>query len=184
MISGLVFPMAMEEIWGVGNGFLSKHDIVVELRPTFLTPAPPELSTKAVLMNSLGLGQFTFENVPFGNYVLYIKRPGYLARPMLVTVNEASPAEIKLAPPDPAENGIFRLWGGDCNDDGLIDNVDIIMIFDLMALHVNALDSRYTSVCDLNADGFIDTKDFQIAHGNWGKNIMDYPGTEGVDPFI
>ena len=183
-ITGLVLPQAVEDIWGVGNGFLSKHDVVVELRPTFLTPAPPALSTKAVLMNNLGLGQFTFENVPFGEYVLYIKRPGYLARPMLVTVNESSPAEINLAPPNPAENGIFRLWGGDCNDDGLIDNVDIIMIFDLMTLRVNALDPRYLADCDLNADGLIDTLDFQNAYENWGKNILAYSGAEGVDPFI
>ena len=182
-VSGYVMPMAMNELFGVGGGFLLMHDVVVELRTTFLTPAPAQLSVKAELMNNLGIGQFTFENVPFGNYVLYIKRPGYLARPMLVTVDASSSAIISLAPPDVAEMGIFRLLPGDCNNDDRVDNLDIIMILDLASQRVNALDTRYVPYCDLDANGLIDMADFNMAYTNWGATVLDYSGSEGVNPL-
>ncbi|MCL2496157.1 MAG: InlB B-repeat-containing protein, partial [Clostridiales bacterium] len=166
-ITGFVWPMVTNDK-GLGESFLRKHDVVVELRSTFRTPAAAALSTKAVLVDaSEGLGKFTFENVPFGTYVLYIKRPGYLARAMMVTVSDSSPPVIELAPPSVVnpppnvrpDNGVFRLWWGDCSDDRRVDNQDIMMIMELMQLMVNAFSPLYDPACDLNADGLIDNED-------------------------
>jgi len=183
-ITGLVSPMAVNDR-GLA-GFLQRHDVVVELRPTFKTPATAALSTKAVLLNNDGLGQFTFENVPLGTYVLYIKRPGYLARPMMVIVSALDPPVIKLEPPGAADKGIFNLWWGDCNGDGRIDNEDILMVMELLNLRINAFDPLYNPACDLNADGLIDNEDILMVldPGMWNKIILDYPGASDVDVFI
>jgi len=179
-VTGFVSPMVANDR-GLGDSFLRKHDVVVELRPTFRTPAAAELSTTAKLVNTSGLGQFTFENVPFGNYVLYIKRPGYLARAMLVTVSAADTPVKTLAPPGIADNNIFNLWWGDCNGSGRVDNEDILMIMEQMNLKVNALSPLYDPACDLNADRLVDNEDILMVMENWNKIAADYPGTEGVD---
>ncbi|MCL2045120.1 MAG: dockerin type I domain-containing protein [Oscillospiraceae bacterium] len=182
-VTGRVWPMLANDIWGLGEAFVRSHDITVELRSTFLTPAPANLSTKAVLVDSSGLGEFTFENVPYGNYVLHIDRPGYLTRAMLVSVSEASPAVITLSPPGIAEGGVFRLWWGDSNDDGRIDNEDVMMILELMNLGVNANHPYYYSGCDFNSDGLIDNEDIQMVLEMWNRMLLDYPGSNGVNPF-
>jgi hypothetical protein len=180
-VKGQVMPMAVQDIWGVGDSFLPMFDVVVELRPTFLTPASPQLSTKAVLMNTSGVGEFILENVPFGVYVLYIKRPGYLARPMMVTVSASSTDPIILAPPDPLEMGIFVLWPGDVNNDGKIDPEDANLVTELLG--VNVFDPRYDPSCDFNADGIIDPDDLNKTIDYNNKIVTDYSGAGGVDPF-
>ena len=182
-LTGFVWPMVVDDL-DLGDDFIKQHDIVVELRPTFLTPASSELSTKAVLKNDDGLGEFTIEDVPPGDYVLYIKRPGYLARAMPVTVNASSPAVIELSPPfGSVDNGVFNLWGGDCNDDLMIESKDTMMILELMAEGVDVFDPRYNAACDFNADGMIEGKDIMIVYERWNLIIWDYPGAENVDIF-
>ena len=182
-VKGQVWPMLTDDIWSIGKSFIESHDVVVELRPTFLTPAHPDLSTKAVLLDSTGLGEFTFEYVPYGNYVLHIRRPGYLVRSMLVTVSENDANIITLSPPALNENGVFRLWWGDSNDDGRIDNEDVMMILELMDLSVNANHPYYYAGCDFNGDGLIDNEDIQMVLEMWNRMLLDYSGTNGVDPF-
>ena len=182
-VTGQVWPMLADDIWEVGDDFVASHDITVELRTTFLTPAPTELSTKSVLLNSAGLGEFTFEGVPAGDYILYISRPGYLTRAMPVTIPEPSYTTVTLSPPGTVDDGIFNLWWGDCNDDGRVDNDDILMILELMNMNVDAFHEFYNSACDMNGDGLIDNEDIQMVLEMWDVNILMYPGAEDIDPF-
>ena len=179
-VTGQVFPMAAFD-WGYGNSFLALHDVVVELRSTFLTPAPSELSTKAVLQGYSGYGSFTFENVPYGDYILYIERPGYLTRAMPVTINQSV---VTLTSPGASENGVFRLWWGDSNGDLTIESKDYMMIMALVEENVAYPDPRYNAACDLNADRLINNSDLiMLLFDYWDMNIWDYPGAEGVDVF-
>jgi len=185
-VTGKVWPM-VDEHWGLGDTFLRKHDITVELRETFLTPAGASLKTKAVLIpNSTpkaGIGEFTINNVPFGTYVLYIKRAGFLVRTMMVTVSPSSPDMITLTPPGAADAGIFNLWWGDCNDDYRIDNEDILMILELLGMGINANDGLYNPACDMNGDGRCDNADILMVLENWNKFVSQYPGAAGVNFF-
>ena len=183
-VTGLVWPQESND-QGLGITFLQKHDIVVELRPTFTTAADPALRTVAVLAPNAGAdrGRFTIENVPFGSYVLTIKRPGFLVRAMNVTISPSDPDMITLAPPGTADNGVFNLWWGDCNDDFRIDNEDIMMILELMELDVNATHTLYNANCDMNADGLIDNEDIMMVIERWNRYASEYPGAENVNFF-
>ena len=176
-VSGYVAPMVTNSIV---PGFLGLHDIVVELRATFKTPAAAGLSTKAVQVTTSGIGQFTFEGVPYGNYVLYISRPGYLVRAMNVTVSPGSQT-VFFSPPGTEDGGVFNLWYGDCNGDKRVDNEDVLMIIRLMDLGVVAGDPKYNAACDLNADGLINNTDIMMAFNNWNKDISMYPGAGDVN---
>ncbi|MCL2124592.1 MAG: dockerin type I domain-containing protein [Oscillospiraceae bacterium] len=181
-VTGKVWPMATDDL-GLGSSFLQKHDVTVELRATFLTPAASSLSVRAVLAGDDGLGEFTFENVPPGEYVLYIKRPGYIARAMPVTIANTTGSKYALSPPGDEDMGVFRLWWGDCNDDLCVDGRDVMMIMELLAEGVDAFDARYNAACDMNADGVIDGRDTMMVYEMWNKIIWDYPGAESVDVF-
>jgi len=184
-VHGRVWPIVTRDL-DIGDSFLRKHDIVVELRPTFNTPAAPGLSITANLMpNSIwdDIGEFTFNNVPPGDYVLYIKRPGFLVRPMNVTI-PATTSVHELRPPGTAENGIFELWWGDCNDDMRIDNADVQMILELMSVRANALNSYYVPDCDLNVDGLIDNADIQAVLEMWNRYVLQYPGAGNVNIYV
>jgi len=180
-VKGQVWPMASEDIWNIGDSFMKAHDVVVELRSTFNTPAPASLSVTAVLKDDTGLGEFTFTEVPDGDYVLYISRPGYLTRSMKVTVDGPVGSTINLVPPGTAENGIFKLWWGDCTDDLRVDNDDILMILELIDNNVNAFSPLYNAACDMNADGLIDNEDILMVLENWNKFARMYPGAGDVN---
>ena len=182
-VTGKVWPMLSDDIWGIGDDFVNGHAVAVELRSTFLTPAPSNLSTTTVLLDSTGLGEFTFTDVPSGDYILYIKRPGYLTRAMPVTISAASSDTITLSPPGDKDKGIFNLWWGDCNDDWRVDNDDVMMILELMGLGVNANHAYYNPACDMNGDGLIDNEDIQMVLEMWDVNILQYPGAEDINPF-
>jgi len=182
-VTGLVWPMVVDDL-GIGPDFLRLHDIVVELRPSFNRPAAPGLSTAAIVLpNSAvdGIGRFTINNVPYGDYLLTIKRPGYLVRCMEVRITATSPLVVNLAPPptDPNDAGVFRLWWGDCNNDFRIDGLDVSMMAAL--INLNALHPSYTPHCDLNADGQINGLDITMISGNWNKNARQYAGAELVN---
>ena len=184
-LHGYVWPM-VDDFWGLGSFFVEQHDIAVELRPAFNTPPEAGLSTISVEAASSGipgLGEFTIEDVPFGTYVLYIKRPGYLARAMMVTVSDTDPDIIELGPPGSTDNGIFNLWWGDCNGDLWVNNEDAMMVLELSNLGVNAFDPLYNAACDLNGDAFIDNEDILMVIEHYGCFVGDYAGTQGVDFF-
>jgi fimbrial isopeptide formation D2 family protein len=177
-VHGFVWPMASVEL---RPGFLEKHEIVVELRTAFRTPAASNLTTRAVLINSTGDGEFTIGNVPFGTYILYIKRPGYLVRCMMVTVTASSPDMIQLVPPNTnGDNGVFNLLWGDCNGDYAVDNLDMMMVLGQMETDISANDTAYIAACDMNADGRPDNSDIMMVLGSWGRNIREYAGGENV----
>lgn len=146
-----------------------------------MEPADPELNTVAVLADNSGLGKFTIENVPFGNYVLYIKRPGYLARAMNITVSPSDPDVIELASLGDNENGVFKLWYGDCNDDWVVDNLDVMMVTEQMDMGVNAYHPKYSPACDMNGDALVDNLDVMMIIEHWDWCILDYPGADEVD---
>jgi hypothetical protein len=165
-------------------GFLAKHDVVVELRQTFLTPAPANLSTKAVLQSSDGLGKFTFEGVPYGTYILYIKRPGYLTRALQVTISASDPQIVTLVPPGTADGGVFNLWWGDVDGDLRVDNSDALVIMTLMSNGVSAYHYLYSAAADLDADGRPDNSDILLVINMWGKTVRNYPGAQYIDFYI
>ncbi|MCL2045119.1 MAG: Ig-like domain-containing protein [Oscillospiraceae bacterium] len=181
-VTGIVWPQEFNDMQ-LGQSFLDKHNIVVELRATFRTAADPALRTVAVLIPGTPTGRFTIENVPFGNYVLTIKRPGFLIRAMNVTISPSDPDLKTLTSPGTAENGIFNLWWGDCNDDFRIDNEDIMMVLELMELGVNATHQFYNPHCDMNADALIDNEDIMMILERWNRYASEYPGAETVDFF-
>ena len=184
-VRGFVWPMVDDDL-DLGGAFLARHDIVVELRPTFLTPAGEGLSVISVLVpnsSRAGLGEFVIENVPFGDYVLTIKRPGYLVRAMKVSVSAADPDVIALAPPGTDDDGVFNLWWGDCNDDFRIDNEDVMMIMELMNIGVGANHPLYNAACDFNADGRCDNEDIMMVLERWNRHVGEYAGAGDVDFF-
>jgi hypothetical protein len=182
-VHGYVWPMVIQDL-GIGSSFLALHEITVELRSTFSIPANAGLCATVIEVESspiAGLGEFTIENIPLETYVLYIKRPGYLTRCMMVTVVDSDPDIIELEPPGVEDDGVFNLWWGDCNGDLSVNNNDAMMIFALMALDVDAFDPLYDAACDLNGDGRIDGLDMMMVFERSGYGVKDYAGTEGVD---
>ena len=182
-VHGFVWPIVTDD-FGYGEDFVKKHNIIVELRATFNTEAEPGLSTIATItINSENddIGEFTIENVPFGTYVLYISRPGYLVRTMIVTISKDEPDIFELKPPaeDPESITVFTLWWGDCNGDGRVDGRDTAMITELLNKDKNS--SEYEPACDLNADGRIDGRDSALITANINKNAKQYAGAGEVN---
>jgi len=188
-IHGYVWPIATNE---VVPGFLQMHDIVVELREKYYEPALPGMSTTAVIYDAINAeGEFTIENVPLGTYVLVIKRPGYLVRALEITVSKTDNDIIELVPPPPTgqydplpftDNGVFKLWCGDCDGDNRVDNSDSVLIMELSNANVSVhnLSQFYNPACDLNADGYIDDVDFQMVFLVWDRYIREYAGSEDM----
>jgi len=179
-VTGFVYPMVTDDR-GLGEDFLHKHDITVELRATFQTPAPAGLSTQAVWTGTEDMGMFTITNVPYGEYLLYIKRPGYLTRCMPVTISANDPKTVALAPPNGAT--AFELWAGDVNADWEVNGLDLSIVLHSIDLQINAQSPDYNPSCDFNADGFINDLDMTIATDNLDKTVLQYPGAENVDPY-
>jgi len=180
-VKGLVSPLVTRDVFGIGDSFMKAHEVVVELRSTFNTPAPASLRTVATLKDNTGLGEFTFTDVPDGDYVLWIHRPGYLTRAMKVTISGAAGSTITLAPPGTTEGGVFRLWYGDSTDDLKVDNDDILMILEMIDNGVNAFSPLYKAACDLNADGLIDFNDILMVLDHWNDTARMYPGAGDVN---
>jgi len=184
-VHGLVWPLAIED-YNQGGTFVAKHNVVVELRETFRTPAGPDLRVVATLVPNSprrGLGEFTIEGVPFGDYVLTIKRPGYLIRCMKVTIARSDPDMIELEPPGPEDEGVFNLWWGDVDDSLRIDAADISLILQQINLGINLYDPRYLPECDLDANGRSDAADISLILGNLNKHVYLYAGGVDVDYF-
>ena len=177
-IYGLVNPIVGANLV---PGFMDMHAITVELRPTFRTAASPDLITTAYV-NSLGLGEFKFEKIPFGDYVLVISRPGFLVRCMNITI---SPSDLDMRvfePPNTQnENGIFELWGGDCNGDMRIDNEDQLLVQYYMNRGTSAYSSDYDPAADIITDGVIDNEDLMRIMANWNLDASMYAGANSVN---
>jgi len=182
-VTGYVWPIAVRD-WGLGETFLRKHDITVELRPTFRTDAAPGLTTTAKTMfgsEVTNIGEFRIENVPYGNYVLAIHRAGYLIRCMNVTISSTDTNPVALKPPPSTDNegDVFRLWWGDSTGNMRIDSLDIMMITEASGISAN--NPNYNPACDLNADGIINSLDIMMAVENADKYSRQYPGAGNVN---
>jgi len=177
-VHGYVWPMVTQDCI---PGFAEQHGIVVELRETFQTPAAPGLSAAATQTDSDGNGEFVIEDVPPGDYVLVIERPGCLARCMNVTISSSGPDVIELEPPDtdPMDSGVFVLWWGDCDGNLTIDDDDLLMLQGLWNVSANSL--NYDPACDLDGNGRIDNSDALMLMMRYGYSTVDYAGAEGVD---
>ena len=142
---------------------------------TFLTPAAPGFTTYAVEYDANNaVGAFTFTNIPAGNYILCIKRPGYLLRTMNVTITDADPFVISLESAD--SDKVFNLWWGDVNNDFVVDPIDFMALYGKISQEITVFDAGYDPNYDLNADGVIDPVDVMAAYGNNDKSILDYLG--------
>ena len=185
-VTGLVWPMVTQELV---PGFMEAHAITVELRPSFWEPAESRLSVYAQVEGDDGNGRFTFENVMFGEYVLYISRAGYLVRAMNIEVTEFDPKVLELVPPDAPlisptddpDDGVFRLWWGDCNGDFRVDNADEALISHFMSMSTSAYDSWYQAGTDFNGDGRPDNNDLLMLNTKWNYDSSMYAGAETVD---
>jgi len=177
-VHGYVYPMVDDDL-GLGSSFLQMFDIVVELRPTFLTPVTTGFGTVAVLTTNKK-GEFTINNIPYGNYVLVIKRPGYLIRCINVTISASDPDVVELAPPNTnGDNGVFNLWAGCCTGGFRIESLDAMMITELYNYDVS--NPKYNPACDLDANGIIDSEDMAMLLININKHARLYAGAEDVD---
>jgi fimbrial isopeptide formation D2 family protein/uncharacterized repeat protein (TIGR01451 family) len=195
-VHGFVWPMLVDNS-GLGQAFVDMHAVIVELRPTLMTPAAAALSVKSVLVNATGLGEFTIPNVPFGDYILTVIRPGYLTRAMKVSVTAADLDMIELSPPLPsgAELGeptealgpdgrrVFRLWWGDFNGDFIIESKDVMKLMGITDLPytVEFGDVNYTPYCDPNGDGRIEGQDMMYLMEMLGRQIFDYAGFRDIE---
>jgi uncharacterized repeat protein (TIGR01451 family) len=182
-VHGYVNPLVTVDL-GSGDprlvGSKELFNIVVELRDTFRTAAKTELTTIATLASD-GRGEFTIENVPFGKYVLVIRRPGFMIRCMDIVVAQTDPDTLELAPPnDKNDNGSFNLFPGDCNGDMIVDNEDFALIQSYLENLVDAYKSNFTPFCDLNNDGLIDNEDMGLVLQYWGRDMRWYAGAETV----
>ena len=178
-LHGLVWPV-VDRDWDMGQTFLDMHAVTVELRDSFLSPAVPGTVVKAVLTTD-NIGEFTIPNVPFGDYVLVITRPGYLVRCMNISITANDPDTIELEPPaSPAdEKGVFRLWWGSCTGRLRIDSLDIMMVTELT--DVSVYSPKYVAACDMNADGIINSFDVMMVVENADKTARQYAGAGNVD---
>lgn len=176
-VTGLVTPLYINEL-GLADDLASGYDTIVELRSTFDTEAPTALRTTVNLLDNSGLGRFTIEEVPAGEYVLYIKKPGYLARAMDVLITQDSEAIVELTPPDGAT--AFDLWWGDADGTGLVDQSDVMMLLEELSLAPTVEDPGFSMACDMNGDGIIDISDIMMILENINLSILDYPGAETV----
>ena len=175
-VHGYVWPICDEELI---PGFMERHEVTVELRETFRTPAAPGLSAAAEPSGAGGTGEFMIENVPYGDYVLVIERPGYLTRCMEVTVSAQSPGVIELVPPDVGPNGAYDLWWGDCDGNLTVGDGDIRKLQSQWNACANG--AGYSPACDFDADGRTDNSDALLLMTHYGLSAWDYPGAEAVD---
>ena len=178
----------------IGTLFFTILLVITQLQVNWIVAIPAIVIISLILIlvfspveakNKNGLGEFTIENVTAGNYVLVIKRPGYLRRCMNVTISINSPGTVELAPPntDPTDDEIFKLWYGDADDSYKVDNDDLALVLEQMGLGITASSTLYKPGCDFDASGAADTDDIDLIFENWAKYISQYAGGENVDYF-
>ena len=112
-----------------------------------------KMGEKPNTINGMTLGVFVLEDVADGNYILEIKREGFLTRRTKIRVNADQPVQF-------LEHR--EIIPGDINDDLLINLADLSQL--KMMVGGNFLDptTNYDPKYDLNADGRIDLLDFNL----------------------
>jgi uncharacterized repeat protein (TIGR01451 family) len=158
------------------------HAVTIELRKSYKVSASPALIVTATLVpGDPGLGEFTFDKVPFGDYLLVIYRPGFLVRCMYITVSPTDADMREIAPPNTkGDDGIFNLIPGDVNEDFNIDTMDFMAVqyyIDKGAIFGGA---DYYAGADFDANGSIDIQDLLTLQNYWNYTVNWYAGAEGV----
>jgi hypothetical protein len=121
-------------------------------------------------------GRFTFEDVPFGDYILYIERPGYVIRTLSVTISPSDDEIVVLTAPD---KPVFEIKGGDVDTSWIVFTPDFNRIGDRLGTTYG--DALYDPYSDFDADGDIDNDDLQVVTDNMDFDILDYPGAEELE---
>jgi len=169
-VIGFVSPVAVDSLT-FGQAFLDAHATTAMLLNRLCLPV---MSVTVEPIDSAELGQFTFTNVPAGNYVLHIHRPGWLPRTLAVTVPFPPNSMIHLQPPD---GPVFILIAGDVNGDGVVDSVDKDILMDHMYSKFG--EPNYLPEADLDADGHICARDRSILFTNMHRRSSAYSGFAG-----
>jgi hypothetical protein len=171
VLIGYVSPIVYDD-HGYGPDFLNLFTTIAQLRDPIT--CAPIASTTVTPIAATGTGQFCFTNVPAGDYILYLLRPGYLARTLAVHA-PTSIGTTEIAPPDAS---IFTLIGGDLNNDNIITLADRSAILSAMYQTYPGY-GGYSAGFDLNADGIIDLLDRNIVFDNMYSGSNGYSGNAG-----
>jgi hypothetical protein len=176
VLTGTISPVAFAE-WQYGPVFLEQFTVDVELRDPI--DCHTVLTTTVEPVGTTGTGSFVFTHVPPGNYILYIHRPGYLARTMAVTATSGSGTTVVM-PPD---GNIFELWAGDCNNDNSVNALDTSILNGAFDAEYG-VSPAYIPQADLNADGIIDAIDRALLNANFLRLSSSYPGYAGCSQAL
>jgi hypothetical protein len=170
MITGIVLKVVWND-HGFGEDFLNLFTIVAQLRNP--TTCAVIAATTVARIGSTGTGRFCFANVPEGDYILYLHRPGYVARTLAVYA-PAGDGITSVSPPD-AE--VFDLLAGDVTNNNIVDTFDISLVKNAFtALYPNP---PYQADVDFNADAVVDTFDLSVARNNFSFQSSLYSGNAG-----
>jgi hypothetical protein len=119
-------------------------------------------------VNGQTLGLFRLENVLEGDYILEIKREGYVTRWAKITVEANNPVQYL---------GHREIVPGDINDDRLINFTDAAEEKLKIGGHFSFPGTTYLPKYDLNADGKIDQLDLNIILKFSGFKFYHYEET-------
>jgi hypothetical protein len=123
----------------------------------------PVLPGEAPSQTTVGL--YTFFDVPEGDYLLVLSRPGLLTRYAKITVSAGN---------------LFvehrELVAGDANNNREIDGQDVTEIYRRMGIGFG--DDNYNARYDINSSGDIDISDVSLARGFQGFNVEGYEDTK------
>jgi len=119
----------------------------------------------------INIGVYTFENVAAGDYILVIKRVGFLPRIGKITVDREG-IEVQYL-------GHREIIGGDANGDRVVDGADIALITK------NDSHLIYNAACDIDGNGFINSADASLSKFYLGFGIEVYQETKNwVESFF
>jgi hypothetical protein len=111
------------------------------------------------------IGKYNFKNIPAGDYILEISRPGFLVRYGEVEVNATS--EMYL--------GHRELLGGDVNGDGIVNAKDLSAIRPKLGLFVTSL---YNTPYDFDGNKIINNTDVGVMRLIYESYIDIYKETD------
>jgi len=125
------------------------------------------IGEKPVTISGTTLGLFSIENVKKKEYILEIKREGFVTRWAKITVSNDEPVQF-------VEHR--EIVPGDANNDFLINQLDVSE----MQLHLGGdfliPSTNYNYKYDLNADGKVDQLDYNLAlkfNGFWFYHYVE-----------
>jgi hypothetical protein len=108
---------------------------------------------KPVTLNGTTLGLFILEDVAEGDYILEIKRDGFVTRWAKIYVNADQSMHFV---------GHREIVAGDVNDDLLINLNDLAQLKMKIGGNYSIPSTQYSSLHDLNSDGKVDQLDFNL----------------------